>query len=109
MNFINKCEELEENTEVLREKRYENKKGFVLRDVAGRSVVVATGAAAKRFRGMVMLNETGKEIWTRLQKGMDQDEIIRSMIEDYDVSEEKATADVQNLIGQMWENGFLEK
>ena len=38
------------------------KKGFVLRDVAGRSVVVATGAAAKRFRGMVMLNETGKEI-----------------------------------------------
>ena len=34
---------------------------------------------------------------------------LRSMIEDYDVSEEKATADVQNLIGQMWENGFLEK
>ncbi|MGYP000187601721 len=26
LNFINKCEELEENTEVLREKRYENKK-----------------------------------------------------------------------------------
>ena len=42
------------------------KKGFVLRDVAGRSVVVATGAAAKRFRGMVMLNETGKEICTIL-------------------------------------------
>ena len=85
------------------------KKGFVLRDVAGRSVVVATGAAAKRFRGMVMLNETGIVIWTRLQKGMDQDETIRSMIEDYDGSDDKATADVQNLIGQMWENGFLEK
>ena len=48
------------------------KKGFVLRDVAGRSVVVATGAAAKKFRGMIMLNDTGKEIWIRLQKGMDQ-------------------------------------
>ena len=46
------------------------KKGFVLRDVAGRSVVVATGAAAKRFRGMVMLNETGKEIWTNLTKSI---------------------------------------
>ena len=53
------------------------KKGFVLRDVAGRSVVVATGAAAKKFRGMVMLNDTGREVWTRLQKGMDQEEIIR--------------------------------
>ena len=37
------------------------KKGFVLRDVAGRSVVVATGAAAQKFRGMVMLNDTGRE------------------------------------------------
>lgn len=50
------------------------KKGFVLRDVAGRSIVVATGAAAKKFRGMIMLNDTGKEIWIRLQKGMDQEE-----------------------------------
>lgn len=86
------------------------KKGFVLRDVAGRSVVVATGAAAKKFRGMIMLNDTGKEIWIRLQKkGMDQEEIIRSMVEDYEVSEEKVTADVQSLIGQMQENGFLEE
>ena len=56
------------------------KKGFVLRDVAGRSVVVATGAAAKKFRGMIMLNDTGKEIWIRLQKGMDQEEIIRTTV-----------------------------
>ena len=48
------------------------KKGFVLRDVAGRSVVVATEAAAKKFRGMVMLNDTGrkfgqdcKKVWIR--------------------------------------------
>lgn len=61
------------------------------------SVVVATGAAAKKFRGMIMLNDTGKEIWIRLQKGMDQEEIIRSMVEDYEVSEEKVTADVQSL------------
>ncbi len=55
---------------------------------------------------MIMLNDTGKEIWIRLQKGMDQEEIIRSMVEDYEVSEEKVTADVQSLIGQMQENGF---
>ena len=43
------------------------KKGFVLRDVAGRSVVVATGTAAKKFRGMIILNDTGKDIWQGLQ------------------------------------------
>ena len=85
------------------------KKGFVLRDVAGRSVVVATVADAKNFRGMDMLNDTGREVWTRLQKGMDQEEIIRGMVEDYEVSEEKVAADVQKLIGQMQENGFLEE
>ena len=45
----------------------------------------------------------------RSEKGMDQEEIIRGMVEDYEVSEEKVAADVQKLIGQMQENGFLEE
>ena len=85
------------------------KKGFVLRDVAGRSVVVATGAAAKKFRGMVMLNDTGREVWTRFLIGMDQEDIISGMVEDYEGSEEKVGGEVQKLIGQMQENGFLEE
>ena len=85
------------------------KKGFVLRDVAGRSVVVATGTAAKKLRGMIILNDTGKDIWQGLQMGKMKEEIIDHLVEDYEVSREKATEDVEKLIGQMQESGFLEE
>ena len=36
------------------------KDGFVLRDVAGQTVVIATGEASRDFHGMVKLNGTGR-------------------------------------------------
>ena len=36
------------------------KEGFVLREVAGQAMVIATGEASKEFHGMVKLNESGK-------------------------------------------------
>ena len=41
------------------------KKGFVLRDVAGRSVVVATGAAAKRLEKR--FGQDCKKAWIRMK------------------------------------------
>lgn len=45
------------------------KDGFVMRDVAGQAVVIATGEASKDFHGMVKLNETGAVIWRGLEGG----------------------------------------
>ena len=42
------------------------KDGFVLRQVAGQGVVIATGEASKEFSGMVKLNGTGSFIWERV-------------------------------------------
>lgn len=39
------------------------KQGFVMRDVAGQAVAIATGEASKSFHGMVKLNGTGADIW----------------------------------------------
>ena len=51
------------------------KKGFVLREVAGQIMVIATGEASKDFHGMIKLNATGKVIWLGLQEGLSQEEI----------------------------------
>ena len=45
------------------------KEGFVVREIAGQSVVIAVGAASKIFNGIIKLNETGKIIWTKLSEG----------------------------------------
>ena len=84
------------------------KKGFVLRDVAGQAMVIATGEASKEFHGMVKLNASGKMIWQGLMDGLSEQEIAEKLMEKYEVTLEKASADVKALIGKMEEAGFLE-
>ena len=52
------------------------KDGFVLRDIAGDTVVIATGELSKTFHGMIKLNSTGKEIWQILSSGDVTEEFV---------------------------------
>lgn len=83
------------------------KDGFVLRQVAGQGVVIATGEASKEFSGMVKLNGTGSFIWERVAEGLDEDAIAKALVAEYDVTPEKAASDVAAFAAKMRENGFL--
>ena len=83
------------------------KDGFVLRDVAGQTMVIATGEASKDFHGMIKLNKTGKEIWQGLQAGKSATQIARHLQEQFDVEAEQAEADVKAFMNKMEEMGFL--
>ena len=82
--------------------------GFILREVLGSPMVVATGDAARNFHGMIKLNETAGVIWRGLQDGRTEPQIAAKLAEVYDVSPERAAADVAALLRQMDEHGFLE-
>lgn len=83
------------------------KNGFVLREVAGQTMVIATGEASKDFHGMIKLNSTGKVIWLGLQDGLSEDEIVGRLQEQFDVDAEKAMQDTRAFIQQMEEMGFM--
>lgn len=83
------------------------KRGFVLREVAGQNMVIATGEASKDFHGMIKLNDTGKEIWQGLQEGISVAEIAKRIQEKYDVEYEKAMEDTENFVEKIKEAGFL--
>lgn len=83
------------------------KEGFVLREVAGQNVVIATGEASKTFHGMIKLNETGRVIWEGLAAGKADDQIVADLTAAYDVSAEKAAADVAAFAKQAADQGFL--
>lgn len=85
------------------------KKGFVLREVAGQAIVIATGDASMHFHGMIKLNDTGEFIWKALEQGNDKNEIINALTDRYDVAREQATADASRFINQMCDNGLLEQ
>lgn len=83
------------------------KEGFVLRQVAGQGMVIAVGEASKEFHGMVKLNETGSKIWQGFADGLDQVQIAEKLADEYDVTLEKATADVEAFVIKMKKTGFI--
>ncbi len=83
------------------------KEGFVLREVAGQAVVIATGEASKSFHGMIKLNETGRVIWEGLAAGKSDADIASQLVSAYHVEAEKAAADVAAFVKQAASHGFL--
>ena len=83
------------------------KDGFVVRDIMGQCVVVATGDASESFSGMIKLNDTGKDIWEGVAAGKSEEEIIDQIVEDYDVDKERAKDSVSKFIADMKDKGFI--
>lgn len=82
------------------------KEGFVLRTISGQTVVLPTGGDLD-LSMMIKLNDTGRFIWERLEKGTEVEELVADMLKEYDVSEEKAKEYVEQFIQKVKENGFL--
>lgn len=83
------------------------KDGFVLRQVAGQGMVIATGEASKEFFGMIKLNSTGSDVWQGVTDGLSEEQIAEKLVEKYGVDLEKATSDVKEMIEKMKEAGFI--
>ncbi len=84
------------------------KDGFVLREVAGACVVVPTGADLN-LNGMISLNETGKTLWTCLEKETDVDAMVAALLAEYDVDEATARDGVGKFVEKLRAHGFLEE
>lgn len=86
------------------------KNGFVLREVCGQSVIVGEGLDAINFGRMLSLNSTAAWIWKRaMQEGdFTAESLASAMCEDYDVTYERALADIAATLGKWKELNVIE-
>ncbi len=84
------------------------KEDFILRKVADSYVVVPVNKMTLDFNGIINLNETGAFLFGLLQNGTEKDELLAKMLEEYDVSEEKASEDIDAFICKVKDAGILE-
>ena len=77
------------------------KDGFVLREVAGSWVVLPTGEATVDFNGMLSLNDCGALLWRALENGADKQDLIHTLLEEYEVEASLAEADVTAFIDKL--------
>ena len=82
-------------------------KEFVLRKVCGMNVVLPTGVHVKDFGGALNLNDTAALIFEQLQAGKTAQEVADALVAAYDVTPEKALADVQKTIDSLREAGVV--
>ena len=85
------------------------KDGFVVRELAGQSIVVALGEASKTFNGMIKLNDTGRLFWDLLAEGKSKEEIADKFIAEYDVDRAIAERDINAFVETLQGANILEQ
>lgn len=74
------------------------KKGFMLRSVAGRNIVVPIGQASVDFNGIINLNDSGAFLWKTISEGCSYDELLSALLAEYDVDETTARRDIDAFL-----------
>lgn len=82
------------------------KDGFILREIAGQIVVLPSGDDLD-LNMMITLNESGKFIWSMLERECDEATIVSAILSEYDVDRMTAEAAVAGFIRKLSEHGFL--
>ncbi len=84
------------------------KKGFVVRKVGGECVAVPVGEMTKKFHGMINLNGTAEFLWKFYGEEHSLEEGVAALLNEYDVEESLARADVERFTEILLKNGFAE-
>lgn len=82
------------------------KDGFLLRQVAGQTVVLPTGGDLD-LNMMITLNDTGAFLWEKLQNDCTEADLVAALLADYDVDESTARECVESFVKKLSGHGFL--
>ena len=85
------------------------KNGFILRDVGGKTFVVAVGERSREFKGMITLNATGKIIWKALEKESTVEDVVNAIMDACEgAPRDVVEADVKAFIEKLAGDNILE-
>ena len=80
---------------------------YVLRQIGDDYIIVPVGKAALSFNGMITVNETGAFLWEQLVEGTSKEELLRTMVETYEVTQEEAERDIEEFLDILHKNDIL--
>ena len=84
------------------------KNGFILREVAGSTVVVSLDPE-HTFGSMLKLNGTGKLLWERLSEESTVSSLTAALTAEYEIDEGTAQGDVERFLDMLRSFGVLEE
>ena len=71
---------------------------FAVREIMGEYVLVPLGDGALGFAGMISTSETGALLAEELKRDVAGEALVNRILDEYDVDEQTATADVDEFL-----------
>ncbi len=86
---------------------YRVREGIILRNICDEWLLIAVGVASQHCMYVRQVNETLAFYWTLIEKGKSKKEIVQAAMDNFEVSEEQAEQDIENLISQLVKMNYL--
>ena len=84
------------------------KDGFILRKIAGEDIVVPIGGNIADFNGVIRLNESAAFLWKTLQEEISKEDLVNSLIKEYEIDKNLAIDDVEGFLNTLEEHKAIE-
>lgn len=81
---------------------------FIIRDIVGETILVPTGNASQSINGLISLNDAAEFIWRHIDLVKDRESLVQAVLDEYEVDEETAQRDVNDLLKALGEIGMIE-
>lgn len=91
------------------QKCYQVNSGYVVRQIADEFLLIPVKLQEAGEPQLAIMNETGKFLWEQLQNGCTVEALLRSMTEEYQVSEKEAMADIMEFLKDLKERKLLQE
>lgn len=83
--------------------------GFVVREVAGTFLALATGELSKIYNGSITLNSSAKFIFDCFLVETTKEEVVKKMLDKYDgLDEETALGAVEDFVERLAEENLFD-
>ena len=77
------------------------KKELIKREIAGDTILVPVGKTVYDSNGLFVMNELGSFIWDLLPNVETEEEILRAVLAEYEVSQEEAAKDIAEFMDKL--------
>lgn len=84
------------------------KEGFIIKKILDDILVFPVGENTIDCRYVLKLNETSEFLWNELSEEKTAEELVKSLLKEYDVDENTAKGDVERFIAELNKAGVIE-
>ncbi len=84
------------------------KSGFVVHAIGNEHIVVPVGENTVNFKGIIKLNSSGKLLWDRMQQEFTLDDLVNTLLENYEIDEATAAKHAEAFLQNLINNSIVE-